>query len=120
MQELIYPSKGFLRHAQTAINRGEALQVKVAPGWRKKILSTQLPELLESFEKSEGVEVKKFSWRFFLNLFLIMQFFTACAYAKTGGYKSSYSDNNELIINFEPPKRVNGVRPEWHLLKPKR
>ena len=103
MQELIYPSKGFVKRMKTAVNRKETFQVKVSPGWRKNILLAELPGLLATDETTAHPKNKSGRW-FIINMFRVLPFFTAYLYAKTGSYQASYINENDLVISLRPPK----------------
>lgn len=113
MREYIYPSRDFLKRVMRAIRKGELLRIKVSNGWRKKILLTELPLLLESDEsvaqrrEEKGANAK--DWLFVPRMFFVLRFFTTYLYALTADYKVSFVNSGELTITLEPPA-INPVQ----------
>ena len=105
MDTLAYPSKGFVKNVIIAIKNSHEIKIIVLPGWRKKIILTELPGFLHDKVASNS----KRSWKFIFGMFLVSHFLTAYFYARSGGYTASYMDGDELIVNLKPPGGSSSV-----------
>lgn len=103
MKEWRYPSSGFTTNAQAAIDRQIAFTVRVATGWRRRVLRHLLSGLLEMPRDGSGVPGQTGGdWKFIVFMLVVPRFLTVFFYAKSGRYLITFSDGNELVVDFVP------------------
>lgn len=109
MNLIHYPTKGFSSSCQRLINKGQAVRILVANGWRER----QIRRLLSLFEEDNviaetdhsdkgGAVLRKSSLAYILSMVLLPNFFYVHTYALAHGYHFSASvQDGALYINYK-------------------